>query len=186
MHADDANLDLPTRTVIYQNNERAPLANILTVIHMPSGSQENVSRKYNIISSSNVSRRRCSVSPSLSTPLEKAYTDARTRLLCILLPLDTRLRRVAIAISLSPRPFAHFFFLFFFLSSPPSLLPRLLARDTFSDCFTSDEGTLEGHTTIYSAHVALSYRFHEISDTDKPSIRSSKSRGGQFSLMAAP
>ena len=101
----------------------------------------------------------------------------------ILLPSDTRLRRVAIAISLSPRPFAYFFFYSF---PSPLLSPQLLAR-YFLRLFRTndDEGTFRGPPTIYSAHVALSYRFHEISDTDKLSIRSSKSRGGQFSLMAA-
>lgn len=188
MHADDANLDLPTcTTVIYSEQGAHAAANILTVIHMPSGSQENVIRKYyNIIFSSNVSRRRCSVSSSLSTPLVQREGTPMLELAFYAYTITIRYtssscgyRDLVIAST-----FRVFFFLFFpcpsfspLSSTPRSILSPIVSND--------DEGTFRGPPTIYSAHVALSYRFHEISDTDKPSIRSSKSRGGQFSLMAA-
>lgn len=153
---------------------------------MPSGSQENVIRKYNIISSSNVSRRRCSVSPSLSTPLVQRESTPMLELAFYAYyyhPIHVYvvwLSRSRYRLDLSR------IFLFFLLP-PLSLSPHDSSPSILSPIVSNERrGHVGGPPTIYSAHVALSYRFHEISDTDKPSIRSSKSRGGQFSVMAAP
>lgn len=115
----------------------------------------------------------------------RRYTDARTRLLCIYYYHPIHVFVVWLSRSRYRLDLSRIFFFLFFPCpsfSPLSSTPRSILSPIVSN---DDEGTFRGPPTIYSAHVALSYRFHEISDTDKPSIRSSKSRGGQFSLMAA-
>lgn len=146
MHADDANLDLSTcTTVIYSEEGAHAAANILTVIHMPSGSQENVIRKYNnIIFSSNVSRKRCSVSPSLSTPLvQREGTPMLELAFYAYYYYPIHVYVVWLSRSRYRLDLSRIFF--FFLLSPCPLLSPLLdsLSDTFSNCF--DEGTLEGH-----------------------------------------
>lgn len=116
----------------------------------------------------------------------RRYTDARTRLLCIYYYHPIHVFVVWLSRSRYRLDLSRIFF-FYSFPVPPSLLSLQLLARYFLRLFRTndDEGTFRGPPTIYSAHVALSYRFHEISDTDKLSIRSSKSRGGQFSLMAA-
>ena len=128
MHADDANLDLPTcTTVIYSEQGAHAAANILTVIHMPSGSQENVIRKYyNIIFSSNVSRRRCSVSSSLSTPLVQREGTPMLELAFYAYTITIRYTSTSCGYRdlVIASTFRVFFFLFFPFSSPLSSSPR--------------------------------------------------------------
>ena len=148
MHADDANLDLPTcTTVIYSEQGAHAAANILTVIHMPSGSQENVIRKYyNIIFSSNVSRRRCSVSSSLSTPL--VQREGTPMLELAFYAYTITIRYTSSSCGYRDLVIASTFrvFFFFILSL---LLSSLLnsSPDTFSDCFerTTTRARFEGH-----------------------------------------
>lgn len=138
MHADDANLDLPTcTTVIYSEQGAHAAANILTVIHMPSGSQENVIRKYyNIIFSSNVSRRRCSVSSSLSTPL--VQREGTPMLELAFYAYTITIRYTSSSCGYRDLVIASTFRVFFFFILSLSLLLSSLfnsSLDTFSDCF---------------------------------------------------